>query len=355
MHSHRHLPTPGFPRRELFRLMSMLMLLVIVGTLFMRTRDAAMWRWAASVADDEPAAAPLPPNSEDDGDRFVETLVSGPNDQQPFEHSQAEYQFQAITDKAPNNAEDMPSYWRLMRWSMTESFDDLWARAHKDRYFTHLGQTPEKHRGELIAMKVSLRRALRHPRETKKNAAGVEQVYEAWGVTDESRTGLYCLLFYDLPPQLPVRPSIHEQVQFVGYFLKLISYEDALGKTRWAPLLIGRLRLRENSAQFAQRQKDADNRALPWLIGGASVFFIGLVFWTRRYLAASSVPGLEPVPTDHQAIEHWLETGGAETPSLEDSGWHDFAADDTDSRPPAALPRIDFPPNSGDASPRNPA
>ena len=148
--------------------MSMLMLLVIVGTLIVRTRDASMWRWAASVADDEPVAAPA--TTADDGDRFVETLVTGPNDQQPFEHSQAEYQFQAITDKAPNNPEDMPSYWRLMRWSKTESFDDLWARAAKDRYFTHLGQTPEKHRGELIAMKVSLRRAVRHPRETKKNA-----------------------------------------------------------------------------------------------------------------------------------------------------------------------------------------
>lgn len=353
MLSHRRPPTPGFPRRELFRLMSMLMLLVIVGTLIVRTRDAAMWRWAASVADDEPAAAPLV--EDDDGNRFVETLVTGPNDRQPFEQSQAEYQFQAITDKAPNAAEEMPTYWRLMRWSMTESFDDLWERAHKDRYFTHLGQTPEKHRGELIGMKVSLRRAVRHPLETKKNAAGVEQVYEAWGITDESRTGLYCLLFYDLPPQLPVRPSIHEQVQFVGYFMKLISYEDALGKTRWAPLLIGRMRLRENSAQFAQRQKDSENRALPWMLGGATLFFIGLVFWTRRYLAASSVPGLEPVPTDHQAIEHWLETGGAETARLDDTDWEDFAADDTDSQPPTALPRIEFPPNSGDATPRNPA
>lgn len=337
--------------------MSMMTLLVIVGMLVMRTRDAAMWRWAASVEDDDPTAAPqsvVPATASDDDNGFVETLATGPNDQQPFEKSQAEYQFQAITDKAPINAEDMPSYWRLMRWSMTESFDDLWARAHKDRYFTHLGQTPEKHRGELIAMKVSLRRAVRHPPESQKNAANVGQVYEAWGITNESRTGLYCLLFYDLPPQLPVRPSIHEQVEFVGYFMKLISYEDALGKTRWAPLLIGRMRLRENAAQFSQRQREAENRALPWVLGGALVFFIGLVLWTRHYLAGGSLAGLEPVPTDHQAIERWLESGGAETENLEDSASEDFSADVTGSHSDDS-PSFEFPPNSEDASPKNPA
>ena len=312
------------------------MLLVVVGMLMVQARNASLWRWAANVAEDEskPAQAVANTNAAvDDDNRFIETLVTGPNDQQAFEQSQAEYQFQAVTDKAPNSAEEMPSYWRLMRWSMTESFDDLWERAHKDRYFTHLGQTPEKHRGELIAMTLQLHRAVPHPPERQKNAAGVEQVYEVWGVTDESRTGLYCLLFYDLPPQFPMRPRIHEKVQFVGYFLKLISYEDALGKTRWAPLLIGRLRLKENSAQFAQRQKESEARLLPWVLGGAVVLFAGLAIWTRRYLAASSVSGLESVTTDHQAIEHWLETGGEDdSPPTAHSGWGNESDDDLEPR-----------------------
>lgn len=335
------------------------MMLVVVGMLIVQTRKASMWRWAANLDDEpqtaQPSSTPDEANEEpDDGDRFIETLVTGPNDQQPFERSQAEYQFQAITDKAPNSAEEMPTYWRLMRWSMTESFDDLWARANKDRYFTHLGQQPEKHRGELIGMNISLRRAIRHPQETKENTAGIKQVYEAWGVTDESRTGLYCVLFYDLPPQLPVKPNIQERAQFVGYFMKLISYEDALGKTRWAPLLIGRLRMKENSAQFAQRQRESEARALPWLLGGAVVLFVGLVFWTRRYLAASSVAGLEPVPTDHQAIEHWLETGGeGASPDQASSGWEDMTEDETESRPPF-LPRFEPPPPSGDVPPTHP-
>lgn len=357
MPSDRRLPPSGFPRRELFRLMSMLMLLVVIGMLIVQTRKASMWRWAVSDKDDESTANANQPKSEaaeDEGDDFTETLVTGPNDRQAFERSQAEYQFQAITDKAPLAAEEMPSYWRLMRWSKTEPFDDLWERAHKDRYFTHLAQNPEKHRGELIAMRISLRRALSHPQETKKNAAGVEQVYEAWGVTDESRTGLYCVLFYDSPPQLPLRPNIHEQVQFVGYFLKLFTYEDALGKTRWAPLLVGRLRLRENSAQMAMRQKESETRALPWLLGGAAVLFVGLVLWTRHYLASSSVAGLQPVTTDHQGIEHWLETGGEALASTGDLGWEEVREDENDSRPPT-LPRIESPPSFDDDAPRYPS
>jgi hypothetical protein len=315
----------------------MLTLLVILGLVIVQTRNASRSRLAANVADDEANRIPAVSDANGDvtdGERFVETLVTGPNDQQPFEHSEAEYQFQAITDKAPLAAEEMPPYWRLMRWSMTESFDDLWERAHKDRYFTHFGQNPEKHRGELIALNLTLVRSVRHPPETKKNAAGVAQLYEATGITDESRTGLYTVLFYDLPPQLPIRYKIHERVQFVGYFLKLLSYEDALDKHRWTPLLIGRVRLNENAARFAQRQKESEARLLPWLLGGVAVFFVGLAFWTKRYLAASSVTGMESVTTDHQAIEHWLETGGEEgSAEAEGSGWETESDDDGRSRP----------------------
>jgi hypothetical protein len=334
----------------------MLMMLVVVGLLIVQTRNASLWRWAANSDDEDSNSATTAAESQSSGaeeETFVETLVSGPNDLQAFEQSQAEYQFQAITDKTPNAAEEMPTYWRLMRWSMTESFDELWARARKDRYFTHLGQTPERHRGELIAMNISLRRFMPHPAETKPNPAGVQQKYEAWGVTDESRTGLYSLVFYDLPPQLPQRPNIQERAQFVGYFMKLISYEDALGKTRWAPLLIGRLRMRENSAQFVQRQRESEARALPWLLGGAIVFFGGLMFWTRRYLAASSVAGLEPVSTDHQAIERWLETGGETATESAGLGWEEVSSDEGDASP-GSLPRMESPPHSGDASPTNP-
>src|SRR5262245_61645324 len=291
MRFNSRIPASGFPRRELFRLMSMTMLLVIVGMLIVRTRDASMWRWMASKeSDDESTTSQTNPDSEPaEGDQssITERLLSGRNDLHPYEQSQAEYQFQAISDKTPLGVEDMPSYWRLMRWSMTESFDDQWERARKDRYFTHFAEDPAKLRGELVALKLHLRRSVRN--DSMKNSMGVTVTFEGSCVSDESRGNPYLVVFYDKPPGFPIRANIHEEGLFVGYFLKLWAYQDALDKTRWAPLLIGRLRLRENSAQLAMRRQESEAQALPWIIGGAVVLFTGLVLWTRRYLCASSV------------------------------------------------------------------
>lgn len=363
------IPTSGFPRRELFRLMSMLMMLAVVGMLIYRTRDPAMWRWLAdddspvsdgSVSNDKNGTAKSKPTesglasepsvaSTDEIQAANETLVSGPNDLQAYEQTQAEYQFQAISDKAPLTAEEMPAYWRLMRWSMTQSFDELWERARKDRYFTHLGETPAKHRGELIALKLSLRRSLAHD-DSLKNSAGVEQIYEAWGVTKESRTWPYCVVFYDKPPQLPLGPNIHEEAEFVGYFLKLFSYEDALGVTRWVPLLIGRLRWQENPARTLLREQRAGETWWTWaIVGLAAVIFGAALLWSRQRLTSSD-------PVDHQSIERWLEAGipdnsGSTTATTSEilADWNDVPTANNEFRP-ASLPNLTVTAESGAAS-----
>lgn len=329
------------------------MMLVIVGMLMYRTRDPSMWRWLAE--DDrvaEPAAESkeaIPTATAAKGEpEFIETLVTGPDDRQPFEQSESARLFQAVTDKSPLEAEEMPSYWKLMRWSMTQSFDELWKRARKDRYFTHLGQDPEKHRGELIALKISLRRALAH--EAGKNSAGVNQVYEAWGVTEESRTGLYCLVYYDQPPQLPLQPSIHEEALFVGYFLKLMSYEDAMGTTRWAPLLIGRLRWRENPARVALSRDRSERNGMPFLVVGVLGGLGLLAFWTKRYLSVGTPTESVTKLVDHAAIEQWLDDAedGADSPDETErqvaAGWEQLVEDR-----PKVLPKDGSNSESGDA------
>ena len=245
---------------------------------------------------------------------FVETLVGGPNDLQALEESQAEYQFQAVTDKAPLAAEEMPAYWRLMRWSMTQSFDELWERAHKDRYFTQFAEFPQKHRGELVALKLSVRRTVPFP--ALQNSAGAKAVYEAWGVTNESRANLYCVVFYDKPPELPIHYKIHEEVEFVGYFLKLMTYQDSMDKTRWTPVLIGRLRWRENAAQVALQ--NSQHGWTYWLCGLVAVI-VAVVVWTNRYLERGRAL-LTPQPTeaDHASIERWLENGATGDASPDD-------------------------------------
>ena len=327
------------------RLVRMMALLFVVGMLIYWTRDPAMWRWIADDAPDDTAATTklTPAETQDE-----ETLVSGPNDLQPFEHSQAEHLFQAVTDKEPFAREEMPAYWKLMRWSMTESFDDLWERSRKDLYFTHLAEAPGKYRGELIGMKVSLRRALTH--DAEENSAGVKQVYEAWGVTNESRSGLYCLLFYDKPPELAIKPSIHEEATFVGYFLKQFTYEDAMGVKRWAPVLIGRLRWRENVTRTALRRQREDSHLWPWIVIAGAVVVLGFAWKSSRSSSDQSLDGLGNAPPDHASIEHWLESGAPEEPQSSGGIFAEWESSEDAELRPVTLSKEHTNSPSGDAS-----
>ena len=331
-------PSPSlFSRRDSFRFVSMLTLLVLIGITIYQTQQ-----------EKREDTAPLATKSDTE---FVETMVPGPNDLQALEETQARNLFQAVTDKAPLAAEEMPAYWRLMRWSMTQSFDELWERAHKDRYFTHLGEAPEKHRGELVGLKLSVRRTVSFA--APQNSAGAKTVYEAWGVTDESRGNFYCLVFYDKPPELPIHPDVHEEVQFVGYFHKLLTYQDPLDKTRWAPLLIGRIRWRENPARVAlQRTRHVWSY---WLWGSLAATVVVAV-WTNRYLERGRVLLMPPQEVDHSSIERWLETGmievapptGGPKSQLGDAGV-EVAGSNAPSRP--GMPSIfDSYPNSEDGT-----
>lgn len=315
----------------------MVTLLVLIGMTIYQTRR-----------EKQQDTAPLATRSDE---AFVETLASGPNDLQALEETQAEHLFQAVTDKVPLAAEEMPAYWRLMRWSMTQKFDDLWERSHKDLYLTHLAEAPQKHRGELVGLKLSLRRSASFV--APQNSAGAKTVYEAWGVTDESRGNFYCLVFYDKPPELPIHPDIHEEARFVGYFLKLLAYQDPMDKTRWAPLLVGRLRWAENPARVAlQRSRHVWSY---WLWGSLAVVAVVAV-WTNRYLEGSRALLTPPQDVDHASVEKWLETGMTESGPTSDklvSSWGDANGDeaDFDLSPRTRTPSIfDSPPAEQDGT-----
>ena len=330
------------------------MLLTVVGMTMYRARDPATWRWlgddmredgAKSETDSGKSEAKVgssPDVSDDEKNldgKFVETLVTGPNDLQPFEQSQADYIFQAITDKTKLAPEEMPAYWRLMRWSMTQSFDELKARARKDLFFTNFADIPDKLRGKPIRLKLSLRRVLKHD-DLGKNSVGVKETYEAWGLTNESRSGLYVIVFYDKPPELPLGAEIHEEAEFVGYFLKLMGYED-YAVQRWAPLLIGRLRWRENPLRSSLKRQREEQKLWPWIIGGAGIVVLFVGLWTRNYLRAGQLPHAEG-EVDHAKIEQWLETN---TDSDDDgiasgNGWTEFVESVEEPRP-ESLPNLD--------------
>ncbi len=63
-----------------------------------------------------------------------------------------------------------------------------------------------KYRGELLHMRLHIRRALMH--EAPTNKAGLKQVYELWGWTEESKSFPYVVLCSELPPGITLGAEV---------------------------------------------------------------------------------------------------------------------------------------------------
>lgn len=225
-----------FQGAELRRLMTLISLLLITGLLIFQSRGEK-FATLLSASQGVPSQQ-VPP---DDGvtSPEEEPVEEGPVDQDAEEWQAASLDFPALTDKAPLRPEEMTLYWRFMKWSNRQSFDELDQRARHDVLFTHLWETPNRFRGHPVSLRLHVRRLLSH--EAPQNSANIKTVYEAWGATDDSKSFPYVVVFSKLPEGMSEGSPITEEAVFTGYFLKNISYQD-FEVTRGAPLLIGKLK-----------------------------------------------------------------------------------------------------------------
>jgi hypothetical protein len=327
-----------FRGRESFRFMSMLFMLALIAMLIFQAREPSMWRWIAPGSEPSSTEFAAEPTPKAEAPPTSETIIHGVADDDFEEGEAAKEEFQAIADRQPLDAAEMPSYWRLMRWIRSLSFDDAAARARRGVLFTHLWDAPSRHRGELIFLKLHLMRAIAHEPEASPNAAGVERVYEAWGTTSESGVHLYCVVFPEVPPGLKLGDDIREESDFVGYFLKQLPYHDKLDKPRAAPLLIGRLRWRENPARVAlQNQNNA--LLVPTIAVGSLIVIVLVGSWVYNNRASRRLSEQSQLsPAEHGAIEKWIDQADRASSPLESS-----SAETSSRPPPRSGPHSDWP------------
>lgn len=290
------------------RVMSLLMTLAVLGALYNQVRDPNMWRWLApgreARADVGVPAAPAEPKKP--STEFLrETIVEGPNDLDDGQMVDFKAMCRVIEDKKPLKNYEMPAYWKLAKWSRTQPFDQLEARARKDVVFTQMWQDPDTYRGKLIRMKVHVRRALVHP--APENEAGFKDLYELAGFTDESLSFPYFMILTEKPDGLDLGAEIEADGVFVGYFLKVMGYETFKDK-RASPVLIGKLKLLDGA-----RMKKVAAPMGGWMYGalaaGAAVVAAGFFLQTafiqksrksnRLRVSGEVVP--EELPTDFYA------------------------------------------------------
>ena len=292
------------PKGYGLRLLAMLGTLIIVGlTIYNMRGEALGWREHVPQAQ---AAADSPRKGEAD---WQETIVPGPADDDPIEQEEIKTLFDAVGDGQELKPWDMPAYWRLMRWARARSFAELERRAQRDVPFTKLWQAAEKHHGDLIRLRLHLKRVLKwDDKDVAANSAGVKTVYELWGVTDESQANLYCVVCSELPPGIPVGTDVQAEAVFVGYFLKVMRYQPGMNKDRGAPLLIGRVRAIAGSPHAAARHA---GNLTTMLAVGAAILFISVTFgsllWRltrrRRPAFAATTQAVRPAAE----VEQWLE------------------------------------------------
>jgi hypothetical protein len=155
--------------------------------------------------------------------------------------------------------------------------------------------------------------------DVAENPLALKTVYEVWGWNSDSQPYWYWFVCPNLPPGMPSGASIYEEATFVGYFLKLLPYEDHQGKQLATPLLIGRLVWHPEQANPLARQ---DEWTWPWLIamglGGVLLVRWGLFFAGRKSAASRRLAASRT--HDQQAVETWLDRAENQPPDHENTG-----------------------------------
>lgn len=251
------------------RLASLILAMAVLWMLYERMRDPATWKMFSSA---EPVANPVEKVSLSD----QETIVPGPNHKSDEELAAAQREFEYVIERAPLKSREMDAYWRLMAWSRTEPLADLEEQARREIPFTQLWEQPERYRGQPIRLRLHVRRVLEY--DAPENPYGITKCYEAWGWTEESSAFPYVVVFPERPEGLSIGEEKSSEIVFVGYFLKIMSYADKLGKTRGAPLLVGRARL-VATPSLASNKTDSSIALTAILIFGAAM--VGSIIWMQ--------------------------------------------------------------------------
>jgi hypothetical protein len=306
--------------RELVRLMAMVVMLLVLTLMIARAREPATWRW---LAQDDAAGRGAAANNGDNaanpddgkqvaltakppvGDAKAAIESTGPTDEDEEERAAALEEFQAVSDgNTAMQPEDMFAYRRIWNWVMNQSLEQMQKRAKPAPSFNDLIQEPAVHRGELVAVKLSIRRVLKY--DNQKDRVGVDTVYELWGWNEKTLGWLYCIVTPELPPGMRLGEDQDVPVTMYGYFFNVLGYHAAGAKPQdkplKAPLFIGRLARRNVPSQ--KPPSDFDSTFVWIALGALLVGYVGLRFWlgirTRTKYSA-------PSAAQRRDASEWLE------------------------------------------------
>jgi hypothetical protein len=236
-----------------------------------------------------------------------ETVVPGPNEEDGDALLKLRKSLGVVEDKTELQPHEMLAYWQLMAWSRTRPLADFEKTAQRDVPFAQLWAEPDVFRGHALRLRMHVRRILKFT--TKENPLGLNEVYELWGWTEDSRSYPFVVVLPELPAGLKVGTDVSGEVVFVGYFLKWMKYQTFdTQKKNFSPLLVGRCR----TVATAGPRSAAAGWEAAFLVIAAGIGVMGFTTW---YLLSSSKRGrmtLPPSATLSDSLpESFFKNGGA--------------------------------------------
>jgi hypothetical protein len=195
-----------------------------------------------------------------------------------------------IEDDAPvrnkfENREEALSYDYIVNFARRVPDASFRANAQKDLTFAHLlGPEAYKYRGDVVQIEGRLKRVRDIKPTAGLEADGVKHLYEGWVFSELHREHAWCVLFTELPADIPVAEELDRPVSFAGYFYKVYKYPTPDGARR-SPLLVGRTIAAIAQATNPPSVWELSGRSIPLLIASivsGIAALVGLAWWFRR-------------------------------------------------------------------------
>ena len=219
-------------------------------------------------------------------------------------------EFEAITDSTLEcNAEEMPAYWRLLKWTVQHSVSDLQHRSGSRVPYGDLVNMPSRLRGRLVQVDLQVCRILSY--DAPGNGLGIKKLYEVWGWSEDSRGSLYVVVTPELPAGMKTGEVVRGQATLYGYFCKIQGYLAVGSAPRSlpsaAPLLIGRMVRYQAPVTVIAKPAEVMRAGVGLLL---AVSFVGLISGRPLFRRRQETRFAEPGPSNIGHLEAWLDREG---------------------------------------------
>lgn len=246
----------------------------------------------------------------------VAAADTGSDDRNPEEAAEFRRQAEAITDwgLAIQGIEN-PAYWRLLSWLGGQSLDELEKRDPPRAVFQQLRQHPNKYRGKLLSVELSVVRVNTYEVE-QENPAGIKRLYELWAWPTSGSGWFYVVVTPELPEGFPTEIEIRQTVRVYGYFFKLQGYQPANAKPNAPPLAAPMIVGRVEWIRLVTPTNPAEVALSYMLLAGGGVLLVGVIgYWViaarRKKLSHAAAAAHWPAVAAHDDEDGPLATADA--------------------------------------------